>query len=121
VTCTIQDIRFVYIASPYTKPNPNHNVHRAIKAADALLAAGFIPFVPILNHLWDTVSPHHYEDWMRWDHAWIERNDALVRLAGLSPGADRDREIGVKHGLHIFETVEALINAVETARRGVGA
>jgi hypothetical protein len=112
----ISETRFVYIASPYTKGVPNHNVHRAIKAGDALLAAGFVPFIPILNHLWDTVSPHDYEDWMKWDHAWIERCDALVRLSGESSGAERDRAIAASLGLHIYEDVESLIETVRAAR-----
>lgn len=51
-----QKIR-VYVAGPYTKPDPRINTHNAIKAAAELMDAGYAPYVPHLNHLWHTVAP----------------------------------------------------------------
>ena len=92
-------IKYVYVAGPYTKPNPAHNVWRAVQAADALLALDFVPYVPHISQLWDTISPKDYETWMKLDFAFIERCDAVLRLSGESPGADREviraKELGI--------------------------
>ena len=38
----------VYIAAPYTKPDPCENINRVIAAANELVNLGFIPFIPHL-------------------------------------------------------------------------
>lgn len=112
-------IRFVYVAGPLTKPSPAHNVKKAIDAADQLLALGFMPFVPHLSHLWDTVSPKDYEDWMRWDMAWLGRCDALLRLAGESSGADREVEQARTLGIPVFGDVFEIVAARPVANENI--
>ncbi len=100
--------RYVFVAAPNSRGNVSRNVQAAIVAGEQLLAAGFVPFVPHLCHLWDLVSEHDYETWMRYTLAWVERCDALVRLPGESPGADREVARAVELGRPVFRSVNAL-------------
>lgn len=86
---------YVYVAGPYSGGDPVLNVRNAIAVADALLEAGFCPFVPHLCHGWHMVSPKAYEAWMAWDVAWLQKCDVLLRLPGKSPGADWEEHLAV--------------------------
>lgn len=104
-------IKYVFLSGPYTKPNPNHNVRNTLVFADKLVAYGFVPFVPHLSHLWDTVLPHPYEHWMSLCLSWVERCDALLRLSGDSSGADREVMHAKEHGIPVFFNLEQLLEA----------
>lgn len=80
----------VYLAAPYSEPDPVANTHRAIRIADALLQAGFTPLVPHLTLLWDIVSPKSYEEWLDYDRELLARCDAVLRVPGYSVGATRE-------------------------------
>lgn len=80
----------VYIAGPYSQGNVNRNVREALDIGAKILCAGHTPFVPHLCHFWDVSHPMDYETWMRWDMAWLEQCDILLRLPGPSAGADRE-------------------------------
>ena len=91
----------IYLAGPYTKPDPSINVNHTVRVASMLMDAKVCwPVVPHLTHLWHTISPRPYEDWMALDLALLERCDGLVRLPGESPGADRELEhfVGLDRG-----------------------
>src|SRR5689334_9793045 len=95
----------VYIAGPYTSPDPCENTNRAIKMADQLLARGFAPFVPHLSHFWHTVSPKPYQTWIDYDLEWVKRCDCVLRLCGESKGADGEVALAESIGIPVFETV----------------
>ncbi len=78
----------IYIASPYTLGDQALNVRRQIEAADKLLELGHIPLIPCLSHLWHLISPKPYDEWLRIGIAWLSHCDAVLRLDGLSIGAD---------------------------------
>jgi hypothetical protein len=99
----------VYIAAPYTRPDPCVNVHAVIGAANRLMDAGVVPFVPHLCHLWHTVTPRPYADWTAWDLEWIAACNALLRLPGESPGADAEVAEAVRLGIPVFYTEEGLL------------
>lgn len=82
------DNQYVYLAGPYTLGDPTTNVQNMIEAAEAIIAADCIPYVPLLDHFWNTVYPHSYEFWVQKNLAWIDRCDLVVRLPGKSKGAD---------------------------------
>lgn len=98
----------VYIATPYTYPDPAKNVNRAIKVANQLVDAGYIPHVPILYHLWHLITPRKYEDWMRLDKEWLKCCDVAIRLPGKSSGADRDIKLAKKLGIPIKKLKDLL-------------
>jgi len=81
----------IYVAGPLGTTDPFSRAGEAIRYADRLRAAGYACVVPHLNVLWAVACPGvPYEEWMRLDLALLERCDALVRLPGVSPGADRE-------------------------------
>lgn len=101
----------VYIAGPYTAPTPEEveaKVHNAIDTGSALVAEGFIPFVPHLYHFWHARQEHHYEVWMELDFAWLPACDALLRLPGTSPGADREVKLAVDLKIPVFHSITDL-------------
>lgn len=77
----------VYVAGPYSQPDPAANTHRIVKVADALLDAGFVPIVPHLSLAWQLVSPKPYETWLAYDRHLLARCDAVLRIPGYSIGA----------------------------------
>lgn len=87
---TIDSPPFIYVAGPYTKPEPVENVHRAIRIGDALWDHGVIPIVPHLSMLWQMVRPRSYDEWLEYDFHLLARCDAVLRVRGESVGADRE-------------------------------
>lgn len=93
-------IPVIYISGPYTRPDPCQNTNRAIHFADTLMEGPVCwPLVPHLSHLWHTVAPRPWTDWIALDLALLERCDGLIRLTGDSDGADMEvrkaRELGL--------------------------
>ena len=56
--------KYIYLCGPYTLGDPVLNVRAMVAAAEAVVAAGHIPFVPLLDHLWHLASPHPWEYWI---------------------------------------------------------
>lgn len=99
----------VYIAGPYTKGDVAANVRAAMDAADGVLAAGFIPFIPHLTHFWHLVNPRRYEFWLVYDTEWLRVCDAVLRLPDESYGADKEVELALKLGLPVFHSIAGLL------------
>lgn len=104
-------LRFIYVASPYTQGDVALNVRRNLEAADAIAAAGLIPFASLLSHFWHLLHPHPYEFWIAQDMAWLERCDAIVRLPGESAGADAEVAWMVERGKPVFYSIAELLEA----------
>ncbi len=90
----------VYIAGPYTKPDPVVNTREAILLGQRIREQlGVQVFVPHFSHFEHLLSPRDFEYWMAIDLEWIERCDVLFRMAGESAGADREvihaRKLGI--------------------------
>lgn len=95
-------MKFIYVASPYTKGDVAVNVRNNLDAADKLAKAGFIPFAPLLTHFWHLLFPHPYEFWCDQDNAWVAKCDCLVRLPGDSSGADKEVALAESLGIPVF-------------------
>ncbi len=101
---------FVYIAGPYTRPDPVVNVRNAILAGERLYKKGLFPYVPHLSMLWHLVSPHEdIEHWYEFDLNAIDHADALLRLPGDSTGADREVAYAIKIGVPVFYMEDELV------------
>ena len=100
----------VYVAGPYTTGDVAVNVRQAIEAADFLLKAGHIPFLPHLTHFWHLVCPGPYEQWIALDLAWLPFCEALVRLDGESSGADNEVKEAGRLGIPVFHGLDAFFN-----------
>ena len=93
----------VYVASPYSLPDPVENTHHAIAAGERLDASGVITaYVPHMNLLWHIVYPHDVDFWYGYDVAFLARCDALYRLPGESKGADDEEEYMAREGKPVF-------------------
>jgi|SRR6185312_5997538 len=80
----------VYVAGPYTRPDPIENTHRAIRVGDDLLSLGYIPFIPHLTAFWHLLRPRPYQEWLDYDLEWVRVCGVLLRLPGESSGADTE-------------------------------
>ena len=92
----------VFVSGPYSQPDQARNVASAMEAADDLIEYGFCPFVPHLSHFQHLHCPRPYELWMALDLCWLEVCDAVFRLPGESPGADRECARAAELGLPVF-------------------
>jgi len=104
----------VYIAAPYSS-NPDKNVKKALEAADILYERGYIPFIPHLYHHWHGISPKPYEDWMEMGAAFLERCDAVLRLPGESPGADKEVKMAQELGMPVYFGLDEVPLVVESS------
>jgi nucleoside 2-deoxyribosyltransferase len=99
----------VYLAGPYTRPDPIENTRATILAADDLIADAIVtPFVPHLTALWHLVSPHDLEFWYAYDLAMLARCDAVLRLAGESTGADAEVAFAHDQDIPVFTAKDHL-------------
>lgn len=80
----------VYIASPYNIGDKEKNVHRAIEAANTLWKLGLCPYVALLNHYWNKLTPKSEEEWLKMDFQWLDSCSILWRLPGKSVGAEKE-------------------------------
>jgi hypothetical protein len=99
-------IRTIYIAGPYTTPDPCENTHIAIGVAENLISLGFVPH---LTHFWHTMRPHTYDFWLQYDLVWMEKCDAVFRIEGASIGADREVARAKELGIPVFNSYSMLV------------
>jgi len=104
-----QKIKYVYIASPYSKGDPAVNVRESFVIADDLLECGFVPYPPLYTHFWHIISPKPYHKWVRLDLEWIKKCDCILRLPGISNGADGEVEFAKKIGKPVFYSIEEIV------------
>jgi nucleoside 2-deoxyribosyltransferase len=108
----VKRIKRVYLAGPLTTGNMAVNVHVAVMTAERLRRAGFVPFPPHLFVEWEKIAPGAtYEEWLELCFAWLEVCDAVLRMPGHSPGADREVEFARKLGIPVFTSAMDLYTA----------
>ena len=98
----------VYIASPYTHGDVVANVRYQIDVANELMNLGFCPYTPLLSHFHHLVHQRSYTDWMAQSREWLQICDCLLRLSGVSDGADNEVSIARQSGKPIFLSIEKL-------------
>lgn len=102
----------VYVAGPYTKPDPAENTNRAIVVGNRMWEAGYAPFIPHLTHLWHLVTPKPYQQWLDLDIEWLRACDVLLRMPGESSGADKEVEFAKANGIPVFFSESDLLAAM---------
>lgn len=95
-------MKLIYVAGPYTHPDPVKNTHNAIRVGEKVERLGAAVFIPHLSLVWHLVSPAPIERWYERDLAVLERCDALVRIPGPSTGADAEVARAEELGLPVF-------------------
>ncbi len=99
----------VYLAAPYTRPDPVENTHRLITEVDQIADDGMVtPIAPHLTLLWHLVKPRPLEFWYAYDLAKVARCDALLRLPGVPTGADREVAFAESRSIPVFFSKDAL-------------
>jgi len=99
---------YVYVASPYSNGDKLENVKQSIEVAEELIKLGYVPYLPLLSHFWDELIHHDYQFWMDYDKKWLSRCAALLRIGGISSGADKEVEYAKMSGIPIFYSIEEL-------------
>lgn len=104
---------FIYVAHPIGR-DPLGNARLAFLFADELIRLGLVPILPD-NPAWHLVAPKPYEDWMSHDFDLITGCDALFRMSGESPGADREVAFAIKEEIPVYKD---LLDLMEWKERG---
>jgi nucleoside 2-deoxyribosyltransferase len=101
----------VYVAGPYSAPTSDgvlDNIRTAVNAGNALMDAGLDVLVPHLSDVLHAAKPRDYERWMTLDFNLLSRCDAVYRLDGVSPGADREVDYARRLGIPVFRDLQGL-------------
>lgn len=98
----------IYIASPYSHGDIAINVRLSILAAEKIREKGHLPFVPLLSHLWQMISPHDVGYWMGMDKEWVLECDGVLRLPGESEGADEEVRLAMQHGKKVYRAIREI-------------
>ena len=98
----MNDRMLIYLAGPYTHPDPVENTHRAVKMADELIALGYSVIVPHVTLLWHLISPQPVAFWLKYDKSIMVRCDAVYRMKGFSSGADGEVALARAIGMPVF-------------------
>jgi hypothetical protein len=99
----------VYVAGPYSSPDPVENMNRAIKIATGMRTDGVVNVIlPHLTGLWHLVDPAPYEDWLDYDLEIMDRCDAVYRFAGKSSGADAEVAAAHERCIPVFHDLPQL-------------
>lgn len=104
---------WLYISGPMTGRNgqsPYVNCRDGILLAQEAWHKGWHPVCPMLNSLWEMVagpldskSGDGASGWMDLDISSLTRCDAIFRLPGVSPGADREVALMMKQRKMVLE------------------
>lgn len=109
----MRSLNVIYCAGPYSGSTPGmvaDNVADAVHFGKKVRALGALPLVPHVTVL----STDDYEGAMVECFELIRRSDAVVLMPTwhLSPGAVREKAFAEGLGLMVFESLEALAEAV---------
>ena len=98
----------VYIASPYTLGDVAVNVKLQMDMADKLINLGFAPFVPLYSHFQHMAHPRPYQDWIDLDLEWVKACDVVLRIGGVSKGADGEVDLARRLGKDVCYNLDEL-------------
>ena len=103
----------VYIASPYTLGDVAVNVKLQLDTVDELMDLGFAPYAPLYSHFQHMAHPRPYTDWIEIDFVWVKICDCILRLGGVSSGADNEVSLAAELDKPIFYSIEELVKYYE--------
>lgn len=113
----------VYIAGPYTNPDPVDNTRKVIEVANVLLDSGIVvPYVPHLTLFWHFHTPRPIGDWYQYDLDILARCEGLLRLAGESTGADAEVAFAEANHIPVWHHIDAMLATLnpESVARAIG-
>lgn len=105
--------QYIYVAGPITEGDTLLNIRNGIKAGTELIKLGYTPYIPFNDFIQYILDPDtlDYETILKQDLAWVKKCDALLRLPGESPGADREVQYAISQGLFVTKTMRSLDDA----------
>lgn len=96
----------VYVAGPYTNPDPVENTNKFANIGLRLVQDGVVtPFIPHFSLVWHLVTPQPYEFWLEYDLEIVEHCDAVLRIPGASSGADGEVNFAKDHGIPVYYNI----------------
>jgi len=105
----------VYIAGPYTNPDPVVNTRTAVAMGlnihDATGVGVIVPHLSLLAH---AMYPNSVDYWYKFDLAQLANCTALYRIAGDSIGADDEEKYALNRGIPIFKDTRKLYRFVRS-------
>jgi len=94
----------LYIAGPYTHPDPVINTHAACRVGTIVYEeTDWAPVVPHTTLLWHAITPRPADHWYDLDLHHLARCHAIVRLPGASAGADREVEYALGRLIELLD------------------
>jgi len=98
----------VYISGPITLGDKACNLDQANKAHLELMRRRYAVMNPILTMMIPGAVDIPHQDWLDSDFAWIEHAHAVLRLPGVSDGADKEVAFAKSRGIPVFTSIEQL-------------
>jgi hypothetical protein len=98
----------VYISGPLTCGDRAWNRTVAKDVARDLLRAGYAVFCPHLFSALGLDDEIPYETWLCYDFQWLHISDAVWRIPGESPGADRECARAGELGIPVVSSLAEL-------------
>lgn len=102
------DRPFVYVAGPYTNPDPVENTRRAVFVGMHIYDMGAVPLIPHLTMFAHYLTPKPIDFWYEFDLAQLAHCDALFRFEGASTGADKEVAFATERGIPVFRGLDQL-------------
>lgn len=108
----------IYIAGPYSGNGSlldrEVNTSRAVRAGIELVRRGHKPFIPHLTHYVeeDYQAQFAYETYLEWDIEWLQFCEGLLRLPGVSEGADREEAIAMSLDIPVYYSIDEVPSGV---------
>lgn len=89
-----------------TKGDQAFNVRRGMDLAVRLLDAGHSPYLPHLSWFLDLTHPRTWARWIEHDLVWMRACACVIRIPGLSDGADKEVEEALVVGIPVMTEEE---------------
>lgn len=96
----------IYVAGPYTNPNPEDNLFKALAVSNKLINIGAAPFCPHLFHYYDQIQKRSYDEWLELCFKWVSQCDLFYRIKGKSSGSDKEEALAFELGKPIFKSID---------------
>jgi nucleoside 2-deoxyribosyltransferase len=100
---------WVYIAGPFSKPYPIENMHKAMQIWFKLQCIGYHAICPHWTGFQDLLTPMPYSEWLDYDRETLSRCDVVLRIPGISTGADMEVRYAMSLGKPVVYSLEELL------------
>lgn len=85
-----------------------YNFYKGVTTGHTLMKAGFAPFIPHMSFINESFHTVTWEEWLEYDETWIAVSDAIFRIKGKSPGAEREVKFARKRQIPIFTSLRSI-------------